>query len=33
MFTFLKTPSIVGGTVMKKLKKTTDLLEKWTEHN
>lgn len=32
-FLFLKTPSNVGGTFIKKLKKTTDLLEKWTEHN
>lgn len=32
-FIFLKTPSNVGGTFIKKRKKTTDLLEKWTEHN
>lgn len=30
---FLKTPSNVGGTFIKKLKETIDLLEKWTEHN
>lgn len=33
MFIFLKTPSNVGGTFTKKLKKTTDSLEKWTQHN
>lgn len=32
-FLFLKTPSNVGGTFIKKLKETIDLLEKWTEHN
>lgn len=33
-FLFLKTPSHVGGTFSKKLKKTSDLLEKkWTEHS
>lgn len=30
-FLFLKTRSNVGGTFIKKLKKTTDLLETWTE--
>jgi len=28
-FLFLKTPSYVGGTFIKKLTKTMDLLEKW----
>lgn len=32
-FLVLKTPSYVGRTFIKKLKKTTDLWEKWTEHN
>lgn len=32
-FLFLKAPSNVGGTFIKKLKETIDLLEKWTEHN
>lgn len=32
-FLFLKTSSNEGGTFIKKLKETIDLLEKWTEHN
>lgn len=32
-FLSLKTPSNVGGLFIKKLKRTIDLLEKWTEHH
>lgn len=32
-FLFLNTPSNVGGLFVKKLKRTIDLLEKWTEHH